>query len=349
MANLVFVSLIYIVAKQAQSASIYWSSFWDNEWAREGWSTRGWAGLRDSWIECTHCIYVGWGDCSFSNDCTYPGYGTAKKTFDITGYTNIQIEMYYKVNIALPFFDKFRVLYRYGPSYGSWKTAFTTTSDNSLSTSTLSLAKPECDQTKLQIWFSTTTTCAHHSCWSWDSHYSVFIEELSILGDATPSLVTCPPTRSPSAAPTIPPTDSTIAPTMAPVFSPTSAPSLHPTFSPTTAPSFSPTLVPTSHPTYPTSPPTANPTQLPTIPTMQPTMAERTYCGADRNGAGRIAKWCYYLDLFPSPGITTSQTINIQNALQGQHYFEIYITIKDSHCIEPTIAFTFQDIKATLR
>eukprot|EP01083_Nonionella_stella_P109312 318588_1 len=106
-----------------------------------------------------------------------------------------------------------------------------------------------------------------------------------------------------------------------------------PTFSPTLAPSRVPSM-PTTN--YPSRAPSTTPTQRSTAPSHAPTET-KTSCGT--------RTWCYYSDLFPTPGIVTSQTINIQNPDDAQATnFNIYITIQGSHCIEPTITFTFEEI-----
>eukprot|EP01083_Nonionella_stella_P254471 874377_1 len=99
--------------------------------------------------------------------------------------------------------------------------------------------------------------------------------------------------------------------------------------------------------------PTFSPTVAPSrIPSMHHRMLlvpteTKTRCGNEINRT-----WCYYPDLFPTPGIVTSQIINIASLqVRNTDYvdnqdtnFEIYITIQGSDCIEPTITFTFEEI-----
>eukprot|EP01084_Bolivina_argentea_P186603 321611_1 len=56
------------------------------------------------------------------------------------------------------------------------------------------------------------------------------------------------------------------------------------------------------------------------------------------------SRWCYYIDLYPTIGAGYTDQINIISDIDGQEvFFEMHYTIKNTHCVDPTITFTFYE------
>eukprot|EP01084_Bolivina_argentea_P186604 321612_1 len=56
------------------------------------------------------------------------------------------------------------------------------------------------------------------------------------------------------------------------------------------------------------------------------------------------SRWCYYIDLYPTIGDGYTDQVNLISTINGEEtYFEMHYTIKNTHCVDPTITFTFYE------